>query len=429
MVSLMSFLDGCKYDSNTLFPEERIIEIQPEDIARWMWFKVVGDPTPNIEALIHAVEDKVTTLRIRSSTLQCMKKGVSAFMPHDSPWNVLAKYGNPTKSRVVNTVLGVVSKLEASRHGKESCAKRALGMDEFRTLLRMVESKYCLDFESCCRTVTMLKLQYHLVARSDDITKFLTKDLRSHSNHLFSSFTLQTRVTWSKNVREERDCPDQLLMGSDDPDYCILLSLSVYLETWMIVGKGLYSELLFGDDKATKTSVNKLKNRYRGKLKAVFKSEEFKKIFKNANTFGTHSLRKYPATFARKCNCTVADIDVRGRWKRNGGKVVDRYIDVKQEYVDGKVAAALCVGGPVKYELVDGCGLSNDWLREKVVPGISRYYGDDDDNKNALVLALPLLWIIFDAKEQKRVPEWLIVKIMGEYEAVRKLDVGVNPVR
>jgi hypothetical protein len=38
--------------------------------------------------------------------LKSSKETISYFMPHrDSPWNVQAKFGNPTRSKVVNGVI------------------------------------------------------------------------------------------------------------------------------------------------------------------------------------------------------------------------------------------------------------------------------------------------------------------------------------
>ena len=56
----------------------------------------------------------------------------------------------------------------------------------------------------------MLLYQYYLIARCDDVGHFLIRDLHGHSDPRFSKFALQTKVTWSKNVYEERNCPDQI---------------------------------------------------------------------------------------------------------------------------------------------------------------------------------------------------------------------------
>jgi hypothetical protein len=63
---------------------------------------------------------------------------------------------------------------------------------------------------------------------------------------------------------------------------------------------------------------------------------------------GTHSIRKFSATYTRRNGCQTDDIDARGRWKRKRG-VVDRYIDVAIPYADAKVASILAIGGPIKY--------------------------------------------------------------------------------
>ena len=52
----------------------------------------------------------------------------------------------------------------------------------------------------------------------------------------------------------------------------------------------------------------------------------------------------------------------------------DLYIDVSLPYQDAKVAAVLCVGGPIKYELRVGSGLHDDWILQNVVPRTSQLY-------------------------------------------------------
>jgi hypothetical protein len=95
----------------------------------------------------------------------------------------------------------------------------------------------------------MLLYQYHLIARCDDVSHFKIRDLHGHTDPSFASFALQMKVTWSKNVLEERDCRDQIFFGSFDVQYCLLLSLSIYLELWFsdnVVNTG--RDLLFGDE-------------------------------------------------------------------------------------------------------------------------------------------------------------------------------------
>ena len=264
---------------------------------------------------------------------------------------------------------------------------------------------------------------------------FLIRDIHGHTNPRLCSFALETRVYWSKNVSEERDCQDQILLGCFDVDYCILLALGVYLKTWLIAGSGRECHLLFSDEvgeEDVRGDVVRLKNRYMTSAltRSVFSNRLFISICRDAREsshLGSHSIRKYPATFARQNGCSVDEIDCRGRWKRNSHRVVDRYVDVGHHYIDGKVAAALCPGGPVKYVLVEGCGITRDWLMVNVVPGIASFYDDENDTL-ADVLALPVLWACFDGSYVTKLPPWLVDKVRGAYTLIRVLPADVNPV-
>jgi hypothetical protein len=77
----------------------------------------------------------------------------------------------------------------------------------------------------------MLKTQFHIIGRTDDITNLETNDLQSHDK--LGNFALQTKVSWSKNVMEERECPDQILIGAADTDFCVLLGLACCMESRM----------------------------------------------------------------------------------------------------------------------------------------------------------------------------------------------------
>jgi Transcriptional activator of glycolytic enzymes len=72
--------------------------------------------------------------------------------------------------------------------------------------------------------------------------------------------------------------------------------------------------------------------------------------------------------------------------------VVNLYINVEQLPTDGKVAAVLCVGGPVKYKIKSNSHVTDAFLKEVVCPGIFKHFENDGNNKIGHVLALPLLW-------------------------------------
>ena len=143
---------------------------------------------------------------------------------------------------------------------------------------------------------------------------------------------------------------------------------------------------------------------------------------------GSHSLRKYAAQCARENGCTMDDIEIRGRWKGGRGKrMVGRYIDPNQAFIDTKTAAALCVGGAVKYKLKAEAGLTKEWIRANVVKGISDSYSDE--NKIAGVLGPVLLWACFEPTVRNRVPENVRNRIEEAYASIRTLEEDVNPVQ
>ena len=78
---------------------------------------------------------------------------------------------------------------------------------------------------------------------------------------------------------------------------------------------------------------------------------------------GTHSIRKFASTYARRSGYTRDDINVRGRWKRFK-KMVDIYINPDIPYPDTKTAGALSIGGPVMYILKKEIGRAS--CRERV---------------------------------------------------------------
>ena len=143
-------------------------------------------------------------------------------------------------------------------------------------------------------------------------------------------------------------------------------------------------------------------------------------------SLGSHSLRKFASTWARQNGCTMAEIEVRGRWRSNTKRTLDRYVNVEQPHIDTKVEGVLCVCGPIRYKLVPDSGVTPEWLKLHVVPGISSFY----DNDSLLMgLALPLLWASLDNTEQNRVLPSLSRRIQQAYKELRVLDAAINPVQ
>jgi hypothetical protein len=79
---------------------------------------------------------------------------------------------------------------------------------------------------------TAAKFQFHMVARVDDTCRFEEEDLKPNPQF---PYTLLVKMCRSKNVLEERDAPDQIVIGAMDRRYCMLLALGIYLEVWIQV--------------------------------------------------------------------------------------------------------------------------------------------------------------------------------------------------
>jgi hypothetical protein len=55
------------------------------------------------------------------------------------------------------------------------------------------------------------------------------------------------RCSWLKNVLDERNCPDQILLGTMDTDFGVLLVLGCYLETHLDEQGPQGKRFLFGN--------------------------------------------------------------------------------------------------------------------------------------------------------------------------------------
>ncbi len=57
--------------------------------------------------------------------------------------------------------------------------------------------------------------------------------MRDVQGHKTFPFALQTKVRWSKKVCNERPCPDQIILGANDPSWCVLIYMAGYLESFL----------------------------------------------------------------------------------------------------------------------------------------------------------------------------------------------------
>jgi hypothetical protein len=408
LIEFMSFLDGRAelYANDTEFEQDHLIRIKPRDIERWMCKKVYGMTDPGLDDYpIHGP----------SSSLEFYKKALSYFMPNKRMgWNEVTQSGNPTKSSEIIDRIKKVKKEEVRKTGKKSSARRPLEHREFKQSLAILER----DADPIKRFLApcVNKVQYNLIARLDDAMELEMEDIKPN---LQFPFSLLVQMCWSKNVNEERDAGEQILLGSMQREYCILLALATFLEVWIGGGNGMLGTLLFNivDDDPIKS-----KKRVADKMAEVYKHEDFERV--KEGPVGTHSVRKMPATQARRSGCSKDDTDHRGRWRRKK-RQSDDYVDMALPYPDAKVAAKLCIGGPCMYALKTNSGVSDDWLAEYVVPNILRRF----PRQVGMVLGRALLWACFDEVMKELLPAALLTRILTAYAAIRRLPEGESPVK
>jgi hypothetical protein len=402
MVEFMSFLHGAEeYPDNAVFTREQLLAITPVDVKQYLCMKAYNDPDP-------IIANGARPTNGRSDSLYYIKKALSKYMPYRTA-NWINGQGNPTKSPLVNDMIKEVKKFEVRGEGSKSNAKRPLKQSEFRKTLSLFRGAN--DWNHKYRYPMMAMWQYHLIGRIDDVVNFKIEDPRGHGDY---DFAIKTKVRWSKNVLEEWQCPAQILMGAMDALFCVLLHLAIYLEETL--GRNPDQLYMFTDGVTNKAATNLIQTYHKRLEKVIWKNPEFAALATEDDEegVGTHSYRKFPSNYARGCGCTPDEIEIQGRWKSQGQRVVFRYIDVKQLTIDAKVAGVLCVGGPIKYKMKAGVTLTDDWLFENVVPNIRcRYW---NDSRLCKVLATALLFAAMDAEVgEKFLPPAMRDRISAAY--------------
>ena len=211
----MSHRDKKDYDVPHPFPNSELMKIKPEEVAEWMALKAFGKEKPG-------PDDKA--IAGRSSSLHFYKKAISYFIPNRlMHWNEQVGWGNPTKS---NDLVKATTRKETAGLGKASQARRHFQKEEFEQVIELCHAQNDLDVRlgvSC-----LLLYAFHMIARLDDSCKLRRRNLVISSRF---PFALQSKLEWSKNVREERQCPFQILLGASDPEYCVLLALALHCES------------------------------------------------------------------------------------------------------------------------------------------------------------------------------------------------------
>ncbi len=122
-----------------------------------------------------------------------MKKAISQFMPRKRlDWDPIQKEGNPTRSSEVNELIKRVMKFEVRREGVKSHARRPIEYEEFLNLLKLIITSDSERWRSYWLG-SIITLQWHMVARIDDMMKLKFDSLSYNPQH---NFTLICKMRW-----------------------------------------------------------------------------------------------------------------------------------------------------------------------------------------------------------------------------------------
>jgi len=263
-------------------PPEVLQCITPKMIVEYLRMAAYGTETPQ--------ESDCPTL-LRSNTLLYWKKAISHYMMmSNSAWDEFSNRGNPTKSKDVNECIKSVMKSEVRKQGVNSAARRALEYKEFLNLLTIIR-KNAFDEDQTVqgqlkwiRLLSLLTLQWQLIGRMDDMMHLNFSCLTTNIQFPFS---LYSRLRWSKNIQEEQDVPEQIVVSSNDYKMDPLLNLAIYLEAYGREQSISSSDSLYGGESNSYTM--------RRLFDSVLSNDDFKKLVKG--NLGTHSVRKGASTY------------------------------------------------------------------------------------------------------------------------------------
>ncbi len=373
----MQFLGREEELSSASFSCHQLVNITADDVCRYLNYKAFHTERP---------DDATLPLYARSNTLKSIKKMLSVFMPRQNmPWDDIRGEGNPTRSIAVNNVIKRVMKHEVRKQGVKSQARRPIEFAEFVKILTIIRTNQHYKTLDRYRLASILTMQWQLIARVDDMMKLQHANFSFNPVHVFS---LICKMSWSKNITEERESPRQILLASLDERLCVLLNFAVYLEAEGL-DNGSTNHFTFGNGIDGDRAVRDL-------LKYALENTGFVKVIDG--NLGTHSIRKGPATYCARNGISKDFIESRGRWKGHR-KQVDTYIDLERPVPDSTVASCLCgPNGPIIYKIRESATWCTDtFLSQSIAPAISSILSP----QIGVVLAKALVYAAIQRTSQK----------------------------
>ena len=286
-------------------------------------------------------------------------------------WDVQTGSVNLTKSVKLKDLINLVNKKKVRKKGTMSSARQPMVFAEFVQVVKNLHADTSIFDKYTAASYFIL--QFHLIARLDDVANFSHSDI---TPNIKSNVSLKSKMFWSKNMLEEQIAPSQSILGARDPNFLHVLSLAIHFEFSLLLGNLTADTSLFACPKS----------RILDLLRKVVDADEFVSILGEGNLV-THSICKFQANYACNNWCDWDDVEACGCWKSQK-RIVGTCIGTSLPYHDGKVVAVLRVGGAVKYKVKARSIVTDRFLLQHVVPNTVELKG----REVALVLNKALLW-------------------------------------
>lgn len=411
LTALFDFLHQKQYKQTHVFTDKQLEDITHEQVLGWLRFKCFKTINPTYDDNLRA--------EYRKNTVQFWKKALSHFLSDEQ-----------TKSKEMNQLMALLGQLQVRNRGKRNQARDTLSNAGFQHLLQGLQKDIKNDtkkdgnsqYRARVRKFgipAMLCYQFAMIGRLDDCTQLLAENLQCHDQ--FPTYALKSKMTWSKNVMDERDAPWQILLGSLLTLYCVFVNVGIWLEIQLEATQGAQMSpyvFSFSQDFSIPSGGKKASSMAAKMVSAVFGSDQF---YQELNV-GTHSIRKFAATHCRNSGIGKDDVESRGRW-RDGRRVANRYEDPTLPFVDTRACEKLCQGGACTYVPKSGC-VTQEFLCSYVVPAIATKFGANV----AMIFGSAVMWTIFSSNSDM-VPDVIRVRVTKAYEAFpNKLPGGENPI-
>ena len=204
----------------------------------------------------------------------------------------------------------------------------------------------------------LMAFQFHMIGRVDDCSRWSAQNLCIHDT--YPAKAGKAKLSWSKNVHEERDAPWQHLFGAIDWIFCVLLNVGLWLEVFHHAKPDArLRPFIFGftDEMDPEEAGKKAKRFVYRMLRPIFNQMGIN-LDHLRGLVGSHSIRKLASSWVRGNGISLDDKDYRGRWKRK--RVSNVYDDIQLDFVDAKVASVLCPKGVANYVVVNKA-VANEW--------------------------------------------------------------------